>query len=163
MDRRLRALSCIVALLAACSAPQPEPIREIPPAAAPAPEAAQPVARAPLFAPAVTSDAYRRQFAERVAQTSPEIFHDTLPKMLKSIVVVDITVDRDGQLKDVAIRRSNGYKALEKVALHSVRRAGPFAAPPRSMRRSDGSANFLETFLFREDGRFQIRTLAEIQ
>ena len=91
------------------------------------------------------------------------MFTDTLPKMLKSIVVVDITIDRDGKLTAVGIRRSNGYKALENTALNSVRRAAPFAAPPRAMRRNDGSVNFLETFLFRNDGRFQIRTLAEMQ
>jgi len=50
-------------------------------------------------------------------------------------------------------------KALENVALNSVRRAAPFPAPAWSVRRGDGSVNFLETFLFRDDGRFQIRSL----
>ena len=29
--------------------------------------------------------------------------------------------------------------------------------------RSDGSLNFMETFLFRDDGRFQVRSLAGVQ
>lgn len=99
----------------------------------------------------------------RVAQASNEIFKEPLPKMLKSIVVVDVTVDHDGKLSNVTIRRSNGYKNLEAIALNSVKKAGPYGPPPSAMRRRDGSANFLETFLFREDGRFQIRTLAEVQ
>lgn len=79
--------------------------------------------------------------------------------MLKSIVVLDITIDRDGRLAQVMVRRSNGYKALENAALDSVRRAAPYASPPRLALRSDGSVNFLETFLFRDDGRYRIRSL----
>ena len=63
------------------------------------------------------------------------------------------------KLAGVSVRRSNGYRDLENVALSSVRRAAPFAAPSRFIRRSDGAVNFLETFLFRSDHRFQIRSL----
>jgi protein TonB len=79
--------------------------------------------------------------------------------MLKSIVVLDITVDRNGNLARVAVRRSNGYTVLEQRAVSSVRRAAPFEAPSFTLRRQDGSVNVLETFLFRNDGRFQIRSL----
>ena len=81
------------------------------------------------------------------------------PEVLKSIVVLDVTIDRDGNLAKVAVRRSNGYKALENRAIDSVRRAAPFGAPAFSVRGRDGTVNFLETFLFRDDGRFQIRSL----
>ena len=57
------------------------------------------------------------------------------------------------------MRRSNGYKALENAALDSVRRAAPYAPPPLLARRADGSVSFLETFLFRDDGRYRIRSL----
>ena len=150
-------------LLASCSAPEPNRPSTPPLAkATPTPEAA-PAVRTPFFAPALTSEGYRKHVAERVAQASPLVFADPLPKMLKSIVVVDITIERDGRLSAVSIRRSNGYKDLENAAMNSVKNAGPFSAPPASMRRKDGSANFLETFLFRDDGRFQVRTLAGVQ
>ena len=42
-----------------------------------------------------------------------------------------------------------------------VRNAGPFSAPGPGVLRSAGSVRFLETFLFRDDGRFQIRSLVE--
>jgi hypothetical protein len=50
---------------------------------------------------------------------------------------------------------------LENRALESVRRAAPYQAPAFTVRRSDGSVNFLETFLFRDDGRFRILSLQQ--
>lgn len=148
------------ALLAACSAPAPAP--QAPPSdlaqAAPRPMAPRPYAQpgAPL-----SVDGYKKEFAQHVARTSPAIFHDPLPAMFKSIIVLDVTIDHTGRLAHVAVHRSNGYKDLEKVALNSVRQAAPFAAPSRAIQRRDGSVNFLETFMFRNDGRFVIRTLAD--
>ena len=49
--------------------------------------------------------------------------------MFKSIVVLDITIDREGRLAQVSVRRSNGYQALENNAMDSVKRAAPFGAP----------------------------------
>ena len=86
------------------------------------------------------------------------MFTEPLPEMFKSIVVLDITIGRDGALERVVVRRSNGFKQLEARALESVREAAPYAAPGLLVRHG-GSVSFLETFLFRADGRFQIRSL----
>jgi protein TonB len=142
-------------LLAACSAnrPAPAPQQPSPPVAAvPAP--------APVIPP-LTLEGYKKSVAERVARASPDIFSESLPEMFKSIVVLDITIDREGRLTQVSVRRSNGYRALENRAMDSVRRAAPFTAPAFTVRGRDGSVNFLETFLFRDDGRFRIRSLVE--
>ena len=104
-------------------------------------------------------ESYKKAVAERVALASPDIFREDLPEMFKSIVVLDITIDREGRLARVAVQRSNGFKALESRAMESVKRAGPFGAPAFTVRRSDGLVNFLETFLFRDDGRFRILSL----
>jgi protein TonB len=87
------------------------------------------------------------------------MFEEPLPEMFKSIVVLEIAIDREGRLMRVSVRRSNGFKALESRAMDSVRRAAPFDAPAFTLRGRDGGVNFLETFLFRDDGRFQIRSL----
>jgi len=113
-------------------------------------------------APQLTLEGYKRDFAERVTKTSLTVFHDPLPKVLKSVVVLDVTIDRDGRLAGVKVQRSNGYRHLESVAMNSVRDAAPFAAPARAIRRHDGSVNFLETFLFRDDGHFRVRTLVTV-
>ncbi len=98
------------------------------------------------------SDGYRRDFAQKVATVNREAIADSLPDMLKSIVVLNVSIDSRGNLTDVSVRRGNGYTDLEQRAMQSVRRAAPFAAPGQSL-------SFLETFLFRDDGRFQIRSL----
>jgi protein TonB len=145
---------CSAAILTACSSTAPAPAA---PAASPAVAIAQP---APTpFIPPLTREAYKKAVAERIAQASPDIFGEPLPEMFKSIVVLDITIDREGRLAQVSVRRSNGYQALEKKAVDSVRRAAPFMAPAFTVRGRDGTVNFLETFLFREDGRYQIRSL----
>lgn len=145
-----------VALLAACSAPPPAPA---PQQAAPQLEAA-PAPQLPHL-PALTLDGYKKAVAERIASASPDIFSEPLPEMFKSIVVLDITIDREGRLTQVSVRRSNGFKALENRAMDSVKRAAPFGAPAFTVRGRDGSVRFLETFLFRDDGRFRIRSLVE--
>jgi len=111
----------------------------------------------------LTMEGYKKEFALRIVHDNPEVFHDALPKVLKSIVVLDVTIDRDGRLTNVFVTRSNGYKNLENIALKNVRRGAPYAAPLGLARRGDGSLNFMETFLFRDDGRFQVRSLAGIQ
>lgn len=154
--RRATAL-CLGALLASCSEPPRAPDPSTPRQAVAPPPAAEP-SPPPVIRP-LTLEGYKRAFAEHVARASTDVFDDPLPEVLKSIVVLDITIGRGGELRRVAVRRSNGFRALENRALDSVRRAAPFIAPPRAIRRGEGSVNFLETFLFRDDGRFQIRSL----
>lgn len=148
-------LACAV-LASSCSSPQrpPEPEGRVPslPSDAVSRESA---------VPALTPEAYRREFARRVAAASPDVFDDPLPEVLRSIVVLEITVDRRGNLAHVAVRRSNGIRALENRALESVRRAAPYGEPAWLARRGEDSVSFLETFLFRDDGRFRIRSLVD--
>jgi protein TonB len=144
----------VVLLLSACGAPQREQVAE-PPGTTPIPPAQG------AAIPAFTLDGYKRDFARKIAASSTDIFSDPMPEMLRSIVVVDVTIDRNGQLLRATIRRSNGIKVLENRALESVRRAAPYQAPAFTVRRSDGSVNFLETFLFRDDGRFRILSLQQ--
>jgi protein TonB len=155
MQRALLAGFACAAIAAGCSSSRP--VAEYGHAGGSRVPAATP---APMIPP-LTLDGYKKEFARQVATASPEAFDDPLPEMLKSVVVLDITIDRDGRLARVSVRRSNGYAELDKVALNSVRRAGPYASPAWSVRRGDGSVHFLETFLFRNDGRFRIRSLVE--
>jgi protein TonB len=157
MTRHLTASLCTAALLAACSTPSDKPSSQ---SQAPGSQAAAAPALSARIPP-LTLDSYKKSVAERIAQASPDIFAEPLPEMFKSIVVLNITIDRDGRLAEVSVRRSNGYKALENRAMDSVKRAAPFVAPAFTVRGRDGSVNFLETFLFRDDGRFRIRSLVE--
>jgi protein TonB len=54
------------------------------------------------------------------------------------------------------------HPAQEKVAIASVRAAAPLPPPPGALLRR-GTLEIAETWLFRDDGKFQVRSLAEAQ
>ena len=107
-----------------------------------------------------TIDAYKKIVASRIVQKTREIYCEPVPEVLKSIVVLDITIDRGGNLVRASVYRSNGYPEIESRALESVARAAPFAAPAPALLEDAASVTFLETFLFRDDECFEIRSLA---
>ena len=142
--RSLAVCALAFTLLGGC-APQPRVATQHPPA--------QPDG-------AVTADAYKRIVARRIVQKTSAVHCEPMPEVMKSIVVLDITIDRDGNLLQASVYRSNGYPELESRALASVARAAPFAAPAPGLLEDATSLTFLETFLFRDDECFQIRSLA---
>jgi len=74
--------------------------------------------------------------------------------MLKSVVILEIAIAGDGALLDVSVVRSNGHPELAQRALDSVKAAAPFEPPSAGL-----GVQFLETFLFRDDECFLIRSL----
>jgi protein TonB len=99
-------------------------------------------------------DDYKTRVARQVADHNPErTYTGTLPALLPAVVVLEITVDSDGQLADVAVQRSRNPDASE-IALASVRRSAPLPPPPA------GRLTFSETFLFADSERYQLRSLA---
>ena len=107
-------------------------------------------------------DDYKTQFARHVVEHNPErTYSGTLPPLLPAIVVLQITVDRNGQLANVEVQRSRNAAASE-VALASVRRSTPLPAPQQLTQPAD-KLTFLETFLFADGERYQLRSLAAPQ
>jgi len=100
-------------------------------------------------------DAYKKQFAELISERGKDRLADTLPVILKG---VNVTIDHEGNIAELKLWRSNGYVELEKTALESVRKVGRFPAPSEAVRGGQQSVRFLETWLFRHDGRFRIRS-----
>jgi len=158
LTRRAGALAALV--LAACGAPAPTPPPAVPtqqPAATPAPQAApkDEPARSPL-------DRYKRAVAQQILQTNaPRTFDGIPPHLLRAVIVLQLTVDGKGALSDVRTLRSRSAEHAA-AATKSVRAAGQLPAPPRELLRG-GRLEFVETFLFRDDGKFQVRSLAEAQ
>jgi protein TonB len=103
-------------------------------------------------------DDYKTQVAQHILQHNPDrSYNGKLPPMLPAIVVLEITVDRDGQLADVEVQRSRDDDA-SKIALDSMRRSTPL--PPPQQLAQAGKLKFSETFLFADSQRYQIRSLA---
>jgi len=105
-------------------------------------------------------DSYKAEVARHIYKSSAkETFEGAAPPLLKSIVVLEITVDAKG-VAHARVVRSNGFKELEARALQSVKRATPL---PRFSGAGSKPVSYYETWLFRNDGRFQIRSIAPPQ
>jgi protein TonB len=145
--------------------PQPEPARPRPqPVAAPVAPAPAPAAAAEPDRPGLTMQEYQKEIAAAIVRSSDEqTFKGKLPPLLRSVVVLQVSIDDKGMPARVAMFRSNGFTELEKSAITAVYRAAPYPIPGRSLLGGHSSVTFTESFLFRNDGRFQVRTVAEQQ
>ena len=107
-------------------------------------------------------DYYKTQVAQHVVEHNPDRSYDgILPPLLPAIVVLRITVDRDGQLQDVVVQRSRDPDA-SAVAVASLRRSAPLPRP-QELASATGKLTFSETFLFADHQRYQLRSLAAPQ
>jgi len=105
-------------------------------------------------------DAYKTQVAYHVMRHNPsQVFSGTLPPMLPAIVVVNVTVDKDGRLTDVKVQRARDPQAA-RVAVDSVRRSEPLPKPATLLAQGGNELMFSETFLFNDQYRFQLRSVA---
>ena len=151
-----RALTCLAAcaaLLVASACTFTPPTR---PAAATLPP--------PAAVNSVTLDQYRDAVAKRIAERSPSYLERRAPQaMLRSLVVVAFTVDRDGKLVRSSVYRTNGDDEAEATALATLRRASPLPAPPAKLLNGLGQVEMMEDWLFNDDGKFQLRELAAPQ
>ncbi len=79
--------------------------------------------------------------------------------LLRSVIVVKFYVDANGQLLRSEILRTNHDHATETTALSTLRNTAPFPKPAAHLLRQ-GRVEILESWLFNNDGRFQLRTIA---
>jgi len=120
--------------------------------------AAKPTAAAPMASRAVTVDEYKKHVATHIAKQSAHVYAESLPPILKSVVVLDITIDAEGNVTRLSIFRSNGYEDAEAAAMDSVRRAGKLPAPSPEVLAGQTSVRILESWLVRQDNQFQVRS-----
>ena len=125
----------------------------------PSPLAAASPSITPFQSKATNIDDYKKHAAGYIIGFSKSELATSLPPILKSVVVLDITVDAQGNVTRAAVWRSNGYEDLERIALASVKRAGKLPAPSPEVLKGQESVRFLETWLFRHDGRYHVRSV----
>lgn len=161
--RYLLALLFVV-ILAACSTTR----KELPPSTTVAPPAPKASAvetphTSTSTSKAATLDAYKQDLALHISQISAAKVHTHRPQaLLRSVVVVKYVVDAEGNLVHSEILRSNRDRETETIALASLRNAAPFPKPGKHLLRR-GQLELAETWLFNNDGRFQLRTIAQPQ
>ncbi len=109
---------------------------------------------------AAATDLYKKALAEKVVQTSPtKVYAERPQALLRSVVVLKFSVDAEGKLVQSAVLRSNRDRTTEATALDSLRAAQPLPKPPAILVRR-GPIELYESWLFNNDGRFQIRSTA---
>ena len=172
--RQIWITSLAALALAACQSPAPPVPSPVPrgEAAPPAPivttppevvvptppQAARPTARLAPRDPAL--EEWKQRAAERIYEVSrTQLFEGRPEHLLRAVIVVEATVDRQGKVTRSRIMRSPGIASLDSVALRSLQNASPLPVPPASL-TAKGPLTYHETWLFRKDGRFQLRTLA---
>jgi protein TonB len=137
--------------------PAPPPVA---PHVAPAPVPVLPAVGAVEHTSFASIDAYKIDVAEQIMRANPmHTFSGRLPPMLPAIVVLTITVDRDGTPTRVSVQRSRDGEA-SNVALASFKRSGRLPKPFNLLSGSRKLLTFSETFLFNAAYQFQLRTLA---
>ncbi|MGA3248442.1 MAG: TonB family protein [Paraburkholderia sp.] len=118
----------------------------------------------PVAVNSATLDQYRMAVARRILDRNPSyVLQGTLQPMLRSLVVVSFTVDRNGQVLQSAVYRTNGDDEAESTALATLRRASPLPQPPSRLLNTRGQVELFEDWLFNDNGKFQLREFASPQ
>jgi periplasmic protein TonB len=111
-----------------------------------------------------TLDQYRSAVAQRIIERNPSyVLHGTPQAMLRSLVVVSFTVDRNGRVLESSVYRTNGDDETESTALATLRRASPLPQPPGKLLNGRGQLELFEDWLFNDNGKFQLREFASPQ
>jgi protein TonB len=158
-------LAALIGLFAGCGSTPPAST-----AGAPAPAAA---AAAPSQSPWPFSspgpriaardpalDRWKRSAAERIHEKNRDLLFEGRPHhLLQAVIVVEVAVDKSGNVTRSRIMRSPGIASLNDMALRTLKTASPLPAPPAAL-VAKGSLVYWETWLVNNDSRFQLRTLA---
>jgi protein TonB len=109
---------------------------------------------------AATLESYKQELAKRISEVnSTKVYTDRPQALLRSIIVVKYSIDAGGNLMRSEIVRTNRDRATEATALSTLRNTAPFPKPARHLLHQ-GRVEISESWLFNNDGRFQLRTIA---
>jgi hypothetical protein len=130
-------------------------------APAPAPVAgARPSASASAPAPAARSYGsvmdYRQAAGNAIYAANASLRSTgTLPALLRSIVVLEVEVDGNGKVALARIKRGGADAAMNPVAIDTLRKAS-LPVPSRNLLNRRGTVEYMETWFFDNDGKFQL-------
>jgi hypothetical protein len=135
----------------------PDGSRPDPSGSAPGP-ASRPAA--PRVSNAGTPREYRQDAATHLyAANAERIYAGRLPPNLYAIGVLEVELDRQGQVQRLHwMRAPNHAPEVVREIERTVRAAAPFPLPSRM-----GRVRYVDTWLWHRSGRFQLDTLSEGQ
>jgi hypothetical protein len=120
---------------------------------------AQAVAAANISS-AETAAAYKKDAAKHVYKAyADKIYKGKLPPLIHAVVVLEVSVDGQGNVQDIhTIRVPTHAPDVTEAVKDMIQRASPMPAPSRM-----GGVKFTEVWLVDKSGRFQLDTLTEGQ
>lgn len=147
----------VALLLTACASPRPAPgnvgLTSPTRSTTPAPGASANIA------PGYRLDAAKHLYG----QNRERIYAGVMPHYLRAVGVLEMGVDARGQIDKLRWLRAPSHAPEVMAEIERlVRQAAPFP-PPSPSALQGGSARVVETWLWDQSGRFQLRTLSEGQ
>ena len=161
-------LASVIALAAGCGSTPPatSPATPAPAVSGPTAAPSAPAATAPmtgagprLAARDPALEQWKRLAAERIhAANANQLFEGRPHHLLQGVIVVDVTIDKSGQVTRSRIVRSPGIARLNNVVQASLKTASPLPVPPPGLVKT-GLMTYSETWLFTNDSKWRLRTL----
>lgn len=72
---------------------------------------------------------------------------------LTGSLILDVALNPDGSINNMALRRSSGYKVLDDAALRIVKLAAPYAPFPNDIRKDTDILHITRTWQFQKNNR----------
>ncbi len=114
-----------------------------------------------LGARAESLDQVRRGFAQAIYQDSRDDINLGAPQpMLRAVVVLRVRTDDGGRWRAEVMRENDVEPGLTRKALASVEHLGATAPVSGELAEQLHREGFVEVWLFQNDGRFALKTLA---
>lgn len=108
-------------------------------------------------------DDVRLDFAKAVYSGSPELVHQRNPQpLLRAVIVLNVKLDDADHWQAEVVRTNDEQPEMLARAIETVGRA-PGLSMPEHVKVHLRRNGFMEAWLFDNDGRFQVKTLAKAQ
>ena len=114
-----------------------------------------------LYAGSGDTNKYKQRAARRIMQTSAgETFSGPTGDHMRSIPVLQVQLNRDGSVRNIVTLRTPKFSPQTlQMAIRAIQRAAPF----EPVGHLPQPWQYSETFLYNDDLKFQLRSLAETQ
>ncbi|TAN52671.1 MAG: energy transducer TonB [Methylococcaceae bacterium] len=101
------------------------------------------------------ASAYEKAWQEKIERIGNLNYPEAARRQnLSGSLMLSVTVDRDGKIHGIDVRRSSGHAVLDEAAKHIVQLAAPFAPFPEGLRQEAGMLVITRNWKFFNDARF---------
>lgn len=99
--------------------------------------------------------AYEKAWQEKIERVGNLNYPEAARRQnLSGSLLLSVTVDHDGKLRNILVRRSSGHAVLDEAAKHIVQLAAPFAPFPEGLRQEAEMLVITRHWKFFSDSRF---------